>query len=153
MRKILVALLAIILMAISSAATFLYSKEKFVLPCKVVLGFFSGEVAITEGNYIIEINKAKNFNDLMESTIRHKIDIIDIISNYLEILDIKNETIIDKSFLHMRLGFLYKNDGKNDMANAEFETALTMYNSTKEQPVDLKEMIYIYEKLDSEKYE
>jgi hypothetical protein len=85
----------------------------------------------------------------MESVIKHKIHVLDIISGTGEVFTGKNAIIIDKSFLHLRLGFLYKNDGKNDMADAEFETALTMYNSTKEQSVDLKQMIYIYEKLHS----
>jgi len=151
MRKILIALSIIILMALSSAATFLYLTKKNVVLCKAALGFFSGEIAVAEGNHLSEISNIKNFSALMESVIKHKIRIIDIMSDHLEVFSIKNAITMDKSFLHLRLGFLYKKDGKKEMANTEFETALKMYNSVKDQPIDFEQMVYIYERLNFEK--
>ena len=153
MKKILIVLLIIILMALSSFLTYSCMVESQIrnnyILCEAAMGFFTGEIAVVDGNHLQEINKIKNFNDLMESVIKNKMHILDIVSKYTDMFVGKAPVIMDKSFLHMRLGFLYKKAGKEDKANIEFETALKLYNSVKDQPIDLEQMIDIYEKLNA----
>ena len=154
MKKILIVLLIITLMALSSFVTYAYMvgsqiRNNYIL-CGVTMEFFTGEIAVVNENHLQEINKVKNFNDLMESVIKNKMHTLDIVSKYTEMFAGKEPAIMmDKSFLYMRLGFLYKKAGKEDKASIEFETALKLYNSVKDQPIDLEQMIDIYEKLNS----
>ena len=144
MKKALIPLLTVILMALSSMATYLYFAEKITILRTAPLMLLSGKILVVEVSHLDEINRVKTFNDLMESTIKNKINMIDAISELGNTFSVKNTTAIDKSFLHLRLGIFHRNNGNEDMANAEFETALNLYNSTKNQPVALEQMMYIY---------
>jgi|GEM_PF-3056372 len=140
MKKFLIALLIVTLMVLSSGVTFFYLAERSIA---VTVKELSGKIMVAEREHLAEISKIKNFSDLMESAIKNKIEIQSIFSEYPDTGF--DALTMDISLLHMRLGFLYEKNGKKDMANAEFETALTMFNSTRAQPIDLERMIQFYE--------
>ena len=138
-------------MASSAFVSYSITKDTYIQAGNIALSFLVKKIATCEARQLDEINKISDYNSLLESVINNKISIFEIIEEPLKNIVPEKALIIDKSFLHLRLGLLYKDEGKIDMADKEFKIALDIYNLERDDVASFKDMSELFHKLNSKK--
>jgi hypothetical protein len=153
-KTYLLAIIIIIVIVGSNVITYYLGMKAGIRTGLIGLSVITGKIVVYEAKYLEETSKIKDYKSLRETVIIHQIAMLDLLEDPVRILVGEETILLDKSFLHLRLGLLYQEDNRKDLADREFNISLELYNMNRKMnnkpPANLKELNELFQKLHGE---